>query len=1242
MGQASPGKGERVSATENPFVGPRSFRTGEKLFGRQQETAELIDLLIAERIVLMSSPSGAGKSSLINAELIPRMRANGFEVFPTIRVNRSLPAAVGAPSDANRYLISLLMSLEESQSPEHRLSLDTLTQLSFETYLAGRTENASGERDSVLFVFDQFEEILTVDPTHREMKQDFFEQVGRALRNRKRWALFAMREEYVAALLPYAKSIPARLSTTFRLDLLSKRAAMEAIQEPARAAGTPFEPAAAEKLVQFLSLVRVQQLDGSTIEEPGEYVEPVQLQVVCRRMWETLPAGAATISLDHVLGVGRVERALADYYDDVLAAAARLPGGNERAIREWVEKGLITPTGIRGEVMQTAVASGGLANDIITKLVDSFLVRADERRGSIWYELAHDRLIEPIKSSNAAWFEKHLHPMQRQAELWHREGRPDRLLLRGADLREADAWTAANKPALTQAENDLLDRSAAQRRSDRVKRGSLVSFVVVLALLTLYSVYERSQAVQQRNEAVRQRNAALLTQSRHLSDIADAQMEAGDPVTSMLIAMAGLPDVDAPASDAASGRPYLPALEGRLYAAYLENHERVVLSGHEGPVGSAAFSADGVRVATASDQSIRVWDAATGEMLTRIPVPSAVSAIAFMRDDTRILSGEGTMLRIYDARTGALAADPMEQKANILSVAVNLTGKRIIVGLDDGTARVWDATAGREIALLEGSGSIGSVTVSHDGNVVAGASSDPRAMVWRVPAPRVDMTIPAVEPTQRLENKLTVSGVALNGDAKRLVTGSYDRSVKVWDLSTGENPLAELKPTAELKDLDQPVTSVALNEAGTHVAIGLQDGSVRLWEIARGTQTVQLNAHAAAVKSVAFARDGSRFVSGSDDGSARIWSTQPGADGAVLHLGSPVTAEAASADGARFVTSSDRVAQIWASKSRHPLFALPHDAEVSDVAMSQDGTRVVTGTRNGNVTIWDATNGLPLRELPQHPGAISSLAMSADAPRIATGSEDKNVRIFDATSGALIKQIGPLASRIARVVFGPAKDQIATGAGTTARIWNFVSGNQVAPPRILPGAVLAVSISPDGRWFAAGGRQDAIILWHLGSDEPPQALKTSGAAITSISFDREGRRLIAGDGDGRLWMWNAASGELVANTKIHSDAIVRIAAAARSVITASIDGTVRTSPYFSDQQGLISDAKRRMPRCLTPEQMKRFHLDPTPPRWCIAGPDRQWETDASKWRPLWPYQAKQWRDWQIAKDREKAVPLPEM
>jgi tetratricopeptide (TPR) repeat protein len=514
-----------MNTHQNPYIGPRAFRTGEKLFGRGRETAELIDLLIAERVVLMSSPSGAGKSSLINAGVIPSMREHGFTVFLPMRVSRSLPSDDVVPPETNRFVVSLLLSLEESQERDRQLQLDRLMRMTFEDYLAHRMQ-LDAPSDSVL-VFDQFEEILTIDPSQRAAKQEFFDQVGRALRDRARWALFATREEYVAALQPYVRSIPTRLATSFRLDLLSKAAAMEAICEPAREAGVEFEPAAVEELERFLSLVRVQQPDGTTTEEPGDYIEPVQLQVVCRRLWDTLPPAATAITADHVQKVGQVERALADYYEDVVAAATRLKGGGERAVREWVEKALITPSGIRGEVMHTPKASGGLDNAVIAKLVEGYLVRADNRRGNTWYELAHDRLIEPVRTSNAEWFEKNLHPMQRQAELWDRQGKPERLLLRGPDLKAAESWARANTAFILAVEDDFLLRSAKQRTAAWVKRGTFVSFISML-LIGLLVVLEQYHATQQQTALANQHFHLAFTSAKKLLDQLDTSQKRGD------------------------------------------------------------------------------------------------------------------------------------------------------------------------------------------------------------------------------------------------------------------------------------------------------------------------------------------------------------------------------------------------------------------------------------------------------------------------------------------------------------------------------------------------------------------------------------------------------------------------------------------------------------------------------------------------------------------------------------------
>ena len=126
-----------------------------------------------------------------------------------------------------------------------------------------------------MLVFDQFEEILSLNAVDQQQKLAFFEEVGKALRDPDRWALFAMREEYVAALDPYLRALPTRLTTRFRLDLLQESGALSAMREPARNAGVDFTEEAARLLVNELRKIRTSLPDGRTEEMVGAYIEPV-------------------------------------------------------------------------------------------------------------------------------------------------------------------------------------------------------------------------------------------------------------------------------------------------------------------------------------------------------------------------------------------------------------------------------------------------------------------------------------------------------------------------------------------------------------------------------------------------------------------------------------------------------------------------------------------------------------------------------------------------------------------------------------------------------------------------------------------------------------------------------------------------------------------------------------------------------------------------------------------------------
>jgi len=476
---------------ENPFVGPRSFerQDANHFFGREREANIIVDLMIAERIVLLYSPSGAGKTSLLQAAVIPRLEQNFFQVLPIIRVNTSLPGS----SSGNRYLISAMLSLEEGVQKQARLGLDQINAMTLQDYLArykerlkvsgSESNNGGEERWDEVLIFDQFEEILTLDPAGVEEKALFFQEVGAALADTQRWALFAMREEFEPGLDPFKNFLPTRFRTRYRLELLGEVAAKQAIQLTSQASGVRCTDEAAACIVDDLRRISLQLPDGSREQRLGPVIEPVQLQVVCRRLWADLPEGQSEITSEAITSLQDVDTALAGYYADQVQQVAGTSTIPERLIRRWFEQELITDFGMRGQVLKEPGSSAGLDNRAINLLIDSHIVRAEHRLEATWFELAHDRLIGPIKKDNAIWHEANLSLLQRQAELWDQQQRPEGLLLRGKALQEAEAWATTHPEDVTPTETLFLAQSLKARV--RARREARQNGLIRILALTL-------------------------------------------------------------------------------------------------------------------------------------------------------------------------------------------------------------------------------------------------------------------------------------------------------------------------------------------------------------------------------------------------------------------------------------------------------------------------------------------------------------------------------------------------------------------------------------------------------------------------------------------------------------------------------------------------------------------------------------------------------------------------------------
>jgi hypothetical protein len=359
---------------------------------------------MSHRVLLLYAQSGAGKTSLVNAGILPRLEKEEFQVVPPARVRGLIPEGVHHEDIANLYTFNSLLSWAGDEADQREL-----TQVSLAEFLARvvHPTGIDGFLSPRAIVFDQFEELLTAYPERLRDKEDFFSQVREALEaDPLLRVVLVFREEYLAQFEPYASLLSDRPLSHFRLERMRTPAAVAAVKGPLAHTSRKFAEDVAETLVDDLKKVQVQITPDKTVELEGEFIEPVQLQVVCQSLWNKLPLDVSVIEQSHIHEFGDVNRALSRFYEDAIKAAAKETRLKQRKLREWFENFLITPAGTRGSVFRGSKETGGMKNSAVDALEHLHLLRAEARAGSRWYELTHDRFIEPIKSSNTGYWRR--------------------------------------------------------------------------------------------------------------------------------------------------------------------------------------------------------------------------------------------------------------------------------------------------------------------------------------------------------------------------------------------------------------------------------------------------------------------------------------------------------------------------------------------------------------------------------------------------------------------------------------------------------------------------------------------------------------------------------------------------------------------------------------------------------------------------------------------------------------------
>jgi WD40 repeat protein len=462
------------------------------------------------------------------------------------------------------------------------------------------------------------------------------------------------------------------------------------------------------------------------------------------------------------------------------------------------------------------------------------------------------------------------------------------------------------------------------------------------------------------------------------------------------------------------------------------------------------------------------------------------------------------------------------------------------------------------VRLMSASAPVVAVAISPDGTRIVSGSSDNMLRLWDART-----GAPIGEPLKGHSDE--VSSVAFSPDGARIVSGSLDKTLRLWDARTGV-PIGE-----PLKGHSKVVTSVAFSPDGARIVSGSLDKTLRLWDARTGAPIGEpFKGHVIGVTSVAFSPDGARIVSGSYDFTLRLWDTRTGAP-----IGEPfkghvigVTSVAFSPDGKRIVSGSDdKTLRLWDTRTGAPIgeSLKGHSQAVTGVAFSPDGKRIVSGSEDSTLQLWDARTGAPIGELlGGHFGSVNSVAFSPDGKRIVSGSSDATLRLWDARTGASLGE--PLKGHFdfdTSVAFSPDGARVVSGSQDSAlRLWDARTGKPIG--ETLKGhssEVYSVAFSPDGARIVSGSDDNTLRLWDARTGKPiGEPLKGHSRPVTIVAFSPDGARIVSGSGDGTLRLWDSHSGAPIGEPlKGHSKVVTSVAFSpdGTRIVSGSDDKTLR-------------------------------------------------------------------------------------
>jgi WD40 repeat protein len=1124
----------------DPYIGLRPYTDSAddcaRFFGREQEQEIIIANLYATSLTVFYGASGVGKSSVLLAGVVPKLRQTprfACVVFRTWQLEKVLPQLKA------EILRAVQIAAKQAVEVDSTMTLDDFL-----------FECARVLRGRIVLIFDQFEEyFLYHGPS--AVSEGFEAEFARSVNRSEIDATFllSMREDGLSKLDRFQGRIPNLLNNLLRLDHLGREAAIRAIREPLEACNKrllPGDPPASieEDLVKAL----LEQLKTGTVtldhaRQPAQvlaaaaptnnetWIETPFLQVVLTRIWdEEKRHGSRRLRLATLNKLGGASRILRTYLDQTMRKLKR----RHRRTAVDIFGYLVTPSGskIAHTVADLASYSRRRASrllPLLERLADSrirvlrTISPAPGETEGVRYEIFHDVLAAAILT----W--------RRRKLVWRRVWRVVR-------------WTLGVSAAVFCI---LLLIGAAVLQEQKKTKAALDSARDALGI------------VGRLDKAIPYFQAVMRGHGGPIFKIA------ASPDGKRLATASG--DTTARVWDMQTGK------------------EICQLRGHTQGVSVVVFSPDGKLIATcAPDNTARLWDAANGNLIHKLEGhEKPVSTIAFNHDGSLVVtaSQDGTA-RIWDVKSGK-QQHKLQQERALNCAEFSPFGEQILTACVDGTACIWNPSSGSKVELRGHTGSIFNAMFSPDGELVVTASLDRTARTWDAKTGRAIATLSghadvvlnsafspdsqfvattSADDTARIWNARTgamiselrghtdyVWHVAFSPDGRRLVTGSEDNTARIWDTISG-------KLEAVLRGHTRDITAVAFSPNGNFIITSSMDGTARVWTNTAARSLVTLN-HGAEIYRARWSSDNRLLVTASSDKTARVWRS----DGTLIatlagHEREVLRAEL-SPDNASVVTASrDNTGAVWNALTGQKIASLGgHKSFVSTASFSPGGHFIVTTSWDGTARLWDRNSNALLHTLP-HSDEVTCAAFSSDDKVLITGCSDGKVTAWQTDTGKAFLDMPGHLSAIRAVAFSPMDDQhvLTVSEDGSARIWRLSKGAEPIMLEQHTGGLTNGRFSPDGTMVVTASHDCSSRVWEATTGELISVLEHSDD-VYDAGFSPDSKLVVTASGDGSARVWEARTGHRVADLREHQGAVnnAEFSPNGKFIATASTDHAAR-------------------------------------------------------------------------------------